>query len=205
MKSREIANPCKSYFHRYEKECFSINYYHDENLCKGFIVCGFYLYIKILTLSGEWLPVEFEIEGNVTSLEIFSRKENRKNVIETKYYLFVSGCLEKTGIIKFIDLSNYTVISNISIPNANYYNDIAIWNSNFEKETALIAANKENSIKILINFKELKVLNFFKSTGLFKPVNLRKVLIKDKTTGTFKEHVIILQMEDQNLNQILLF
>ena len=174
---KEIANPCK-------QQCFSMNFYYNEELNKCFIVCGFKGSVKIYDLSsgGQWFPKEFKTEfAYVSSLEIFQKKKIKvkkdSQIFEMiKYYLFAGLWKDKNNLM-FCDLSEMKIISTISIPNIEYVFDISIWNNNNDnennnnKELALVACKNVNSIKLITNFENLKILDFSKDTGsLFQQI-----------------------------------
>ena len=123
------------------------------------------------------------------------------------YYLFVGLC-GKTNNLMFCDLSEMKIISTITIPNCEYVRDISIWNNNNNNtELSLIACQKVNfhSIRLVTNFENLQILDFSKETGGFRPVNIRKVLVRDKKDGILKEHLVILQWESGEKNQVLFY
>ena len=201
---KEIVNPCQQY-------CRSMNFYYNEELCKCFIVCGFKGSVKIYDIAlGQWLPKEFKTKlAGVSSLEILQRKVKVKSSsqFEINYYLFV-GLLSKNNNLMFCNLSTMNIISTISIPNSESVRDVSIFVNDVEnvknKELALIACKHFNSIKLVTNFEDLKILDFSKDTGIFDAVNVRKVLVKDKNDGILKEHLVVLQWGGEK-NQVLYY
>ena len=190
-KIRDIPNPIL-------KNCSSMDFYYDEILSKCFIVCGFKDCIKIYDLLlATWFS-EFKVDSYVTSLKILMKKE--KGIIKN-LLLFNSGM----NSIFLCDLSNSQVISQILIPQIKYVYDISIWSNNFDKEYALIACKNENSIKVVSFSKELQLFDYSKGTDQFMPINLRKILVKDKTTGIFKEHLCALLKDEKGANRKVLF
>ena len=111
-----------------------MNYYYDELLSKCFIVCGFQFCVKLYDLSLDTWCSEFKNVGNVSSLQIFSKKETNKNdLAEIRHFLLFSTF--KPSSIFLCDLSTSKVISKILIPDTEYILDVCIWNnSDFEKE-----------------------------------------------------------------------
>ena len=185
-----------------------MNYYYNAELSKTFIVCGFTGVIKIYDLArGDWYPKEFKTKSLwVSSLEIFEKKVKVKNEqFQNRYFLLV-GLGGKKAM--FYDLSSYKKISSLSVPNTKCIHDISILNNfdeNGNQELALIACQESNSIKLVTKFKNLKITEFSKDFGEIRPINFRKVLIKDQKTGFFVEHLVILGWESQEKNQVLLF
>ena len=201
---KEIDNPCK-------QKCFAMNFYYDENHRKCFIVGGFSGSVFILDIAtGQWLPKEIKTElANISSLEILQKKTKvKKSQFEIKYYLMI-GLQSKKNNLMFCDLSEMRIISMISIPNIESVYDITILNNNEEnrnkKELAVIACWNANSIKLVTNFENLEILDFSKDSGDLIPINVRKVLVKDKKNGILKEHFVILQSTLKRKNQVLFF
>ena len=107
--------------------------------------------------------------------------------MEIKHFLLFSHW---GNSISLGDLSTLKISSKIAIPNTESIFDVCIWNnSEFEKESAILACKNQNSIKGLSNFKNV---DYSKGTDQLWPINFRKIFIKDKTTGTFKEHLGVL-------------
>ena len=201
---KEIDNPCK-------QKCFAMNFYYNENHRKCFIVGGFSGSVFILDIAtGQWLPKEIKTElANISSLEILQKKTKvKKSQFEIKYYLMI-GLQSKKNNLMFCDLSEMRIISMISIPNIESVYDITILNNNEEnrnkKELAVIACWNANSIKLVTNFENLEILDFSKDSGDLIPINVRKVLVKDKKNGILKEHFVILQSTLKRKNQVLFF
>jgi len=196
-KIREISNPNK-------KKCFSMNYYDDDLLSKCFIVCGFQDCVKSYDLSLDNWGSEFKTDGFISSLQIFTKKDrNKNNLLEIKHFLLFSTW---NNSISLCDLSSSKVISKIVIPNTQFILDVCIWyKSNFEKESALIGCDNENSIKVMSNFKDLKLLLDCSKGTEPRPINFRKILIKDKTTGIFKEHLGVFLNTFQSTRKVILY
>ena len=58
---------------------------------------------------------------------------------------------------------------------------------------------------MVTNFKNLEILDFSKKAGCFRPINIRKVLVRDEKDGILKEHLVILQNESSEKNQVLIY
>lgn len=223
----EIPNPLK-------KECFTINFFHDEELLKTWIFFGFCFNIINYDLkANKWGEKQFKTSDNVTSIQFLFRERkllesvrNRKNQSQFERFLIYTCWYNNTIVVA--DINTGDISRKVELLNVESINDICLWNNNkfggSNNNTSnnnnaglenylIVVTQNQNSIKIL-NFEDLSILHckeLVESKGkmIIIPTNVIKVLTKGNDDKDFKEGLIYFQttveFKDKENRQIILF
>lgn len=211
---REIVNPLK-------QECYTLNFFHDEDLLKTWIFFGFgFSFIKNYQLkSNKFGDIRFQTENHVTSIQfIFRERKLLGNINKFERYMIYTQ--SSINMIVVANIDDGIIIKKVALENVEFINDLCIWNNNDDKNGnnnlgsknyLIVATNNENSIKIL-NFEDLTVLKSVKldknkGDTIIHPTNLIKVLRKGTNKNELKEGIVYCQYcyKDDEYKKIILF
>ena len=189
---KEIANP-------FQEICFSMNFFHNENIEKTLIFMGFsHSFIKIFDLrTNLWFKQEFETQSDVSSINFI-----RKNEKTPEYLILYTqwNCL-----IFIYNIETAELIKQITLNNVKYILDLCIWDQNNGKYM-IISSHNQNSIKV-ISLENYEILCSIQ-TGSHLPINIIKTLVNVMNDGkktVLKECIISLQYLKDEENSIVCF
>ena len=168
------------------KLCYSFAFYYEELVSKCFMVCCFFNKIKIYDLSLNLWTKEIPAIGIVDFPKLIHKKRENPFLFAKTFLIFRQNFKE----IVLVDIINSNVLSKISLNDGKKIYDLCLWNS--EEDLFMIAT--PNSVKLLdiINMKIIGSKEFNESF----PFNFTKILIKNKKTEKFNEHIGIFPGEE---------
>ena len=197
---KNISNPVK-------KECYCINYFHDEVNFKTRVFFGFsHGFVKSYDLkTNSWDTQQFEAKGFVGSLNFVLKRSvcQGEEIIEN---LILFSNEENSLALANVDTG--VILKTLKLNDDAVFGDICLWNvgEEIEKQFILVSTRDYYSIKVL-NL-DLKVIKTFlvdeEDSDFDLPVNLMKAFKIDESANKIKECLIGL-IGDKESSRVILY
>lgn len=188
---REIRNPVKN-------SCYSVNFYYDEDSKKTKLFFGFSKsYVKLYDIKGDlWPRLEFPTQNDVNSIN-FTYREKKDYKILIMFLIFT----QNNNQISFVNMEDGFSLKTLVLRNILFVPDLVDWGPP-ENKFLIIPTQCQNCI-IVMSFNNFEVV-FSRKLSFIPPVNILKVLKKQKNTNEIKECLISFEGEG-SYNQIMLY